>query len=272
MKLSVILSSYNDEDVIQEAVDSILSQSYPLFEFLIVSDGSTDSSAEKLAQLAARDDRIRLFTNSSNIGLTRSLNRALSEARGEYIARMDSDDVAYPSRFEEQVAFLDAHRDIGVVGTTYELIDADDQVIGRPSVVSGSQSIRHRLPRTNPLLHSSVMIRRSLLDRSQGYDEDFVRAQDYDLWLRLLPYTQFENLRTVLMKRRVRSNMISVKNEREQLRCAVRARVRAVRRGDLPLWNLVFVLKPLIASLLPTSLVRWVRIRLFKQTHYQSLV
>lgn len=271
MKVSVILCVYNDERFVRQAVKSLLTQTYRDFELLIVDDASTDGTHGILEEFAREDRRIHVLTNSTNLGLTKSLNIALREAHSELVARMDADDIALPHRLEKQLAFLESHPDIDIVGTAYEWLDESGQVIGRPNVITNPDDIHRVLPRTNPLLHSSVMIRRTALERASGYDESFRRAQDYDLWLRLSHMHHFANLPEVLMQKRLAKGMISFASERAQLRCAVRARLAALRRGDYPWWNATYLLKPLVASLFPQRFVRWVRMNIFRQTQYKHL-
>ncbi|MCR4313849.1 MAG: glycosyltransferase [Candidatus Uhrbacteria bacterium] len=277
-KVSILLSVYNGERFVRDAVLSLLAQTYRDFELLIVDDASTDGAHEILEELAAQDSRIRVLTNSTNLELTKSLNMALrlpldklGVAQDDYVARMDADDIALPDRLEKQIAFLEGHPDIDVVGTAYEWIDEDGQVIGRPHVITNPEDIRRALPRTNPLLHSSVVMRRTALQHASGYDESYRRAQDYDLWLRLSRTSHMTNLPEILMQKRLAKGMISFANERAQLRCAVRARIHALRRGDYPWWNAVYLLKPLVASLLPLPVVRWARVHVFGQRIYRDL-
>ena len=271
MCVSVILSVHNGERFVREAILSLLCQTFRDFELLIVDDASTDTTSQILHELATQDPRVRILTNSTNLGLTKSLNIALRESRHNFIARMDADDLALPERFEKQVAFLDSHPDIDVVGTAYEWIDEHGIVIGHPIIVTDPDELHSALPRTNPLLHSSVLIRRSALDRVNGWDETYQRAQDYDLLLRLTRHVRFTNLPEVLMQKRLAKSMLSFASERAQLRCAVRARLQALRRGDIAPWTVIFILKPFIASLLPLPLVRWARVHVFGQHHYDHL-
>lgn len=268
MTISILLSVHNGERFIRDAVLSLLTQTHREFELLIVDDASTDKTRDTLEELVTQDHRIRVITNATNLGLTRSLNIALRQAQDDFVARMDADDIAMPDRLEKQLAYLESHPDIDVVGTAYEWIDETDHVIGRPNVITGPDDIHRALPRTNPLLHSSVLLRRSALERVHGYEESYRRAQDYDLWLRLSRTARFANLPEVLMQKRLAKNMISFASEREQLRCAVRARLQALRRGDYPWWNAIYLLKPLIASLLPLPVVRWMRVHVFGQKVY----
>lgn len=268
-EVSIIMSVYNGEAYMRQAVESLLAQTYREFELLIVDDASTDGTRWILEELAAQDGKIRIITNPTNLGLTRSLNLALRQTHSDLIARMDADDVALPTRLEKQVAFLDTHPDVSLVGTWYQLIDDDGHVIAEKHPPTDDAAILHALPRYNPFLHSSVMVRRTLLDEVNGYDETYRRAQDYDLWLRLSPRTRLANLPEILMQKRFTPTMVSYASEREQLRLAVRARWQAIRRKQYAAGCLVYLVKPLIASLLPSWIVHLVRIHVFGQRAYQ---
>jgi len=269
MSISVIMSVYNGERFLRDAVLSVLDQTFHDIELLVIDDASTDGTLHLLEELASRDSRIRILTNSTNLGLTKSLNRALMHAQGEFIARLDADDIAFPSRLEKQLAFLASHPDIDIVGTAYEWIDEHGNVIGRPNVITDPDDIHRTFPRTNPLLHSSVLMRRHLLDSTGGYDASYKKAQDYALWLRLAPTHRFANLPEILTQKRLSKDMLSYASERSQLRFAVRARYEALRRGDYPMWYFIYILKPFIASILPRAVVRWIRIHLFHQRQYE---
>lgn len=268
MILSVITAVYNGERYLSEAIESILAQICRDFEFLIVDDGSTDKSVKILADAARRDVRIRIITNPGNIGLTRSLNKAFAEARGTLIARMDADDVALPERFERQVAFLQKNPEVGVVGTSYRFINERGETIGEKSILTDNESIQRALIRFNPFLHSSVMIRKGLLDRIGGYDERYKKAQDYDLWMRLAPLCKFANLPDALMEKRFTSDMISYAQERKQIRTAVQIRLAALQRGQFPWWCAIFLIKPFFATIFPVVLVRFLRVHMFNQPTY----
>jgi glycosyltransferase involved in cell wall biosynthesis len=262
------MSVHNVKRFVREATESIFAQTYRDFEFLTVDDGSTDGSLEILAEAAKKDARLKIITNETNLGLTRSLNKALQQAQGVYIARMDADDVALPERLEKQLAFLETHPDITMVGTAYEWIDEQNVVIGKKKVLSDPNALHKILIRTNPFLHGSIMIRKEVLDRAGGYDERYKKAQDYELWLRLSSACLFANLPDILMQKRMTKQMISFKSECEQIRYAVRARMGAIKRGNYPLWCIVFLSKPFLATILPMKIVRWARVHLFGQKIY----
>ncbi len=268
MTVSILLSVFNGERFLRQAVDSLLTQTYRDFELWIVNDASTDQTPQILDQLSREDSRVRIITNERNLGLTKSLNLALAQAQGSSIARMDADDIALPERLEKQVAYLDAHPDIDVVGTAYQFINAQNRVIGERHPSTDDEQIRRKLIIHNPFLHSSVLIRRALLDQVHGYDERFRRAQDYDLWMRLEPLTKLANLPNILMQKRFTTDMISYASEREQIKTAVTIRVAAIRRGQYPWWCAIYLIKPFLATILPLPLVRFLRTHVFGQKIY----
>lgn len=181
-KVSVLMCVYNDEKFVGTAIDSILCQSFTDFEFIIVNDGSTDGTGNVLAGYETQDQRIRVFTQS-NAGTTAAANFGLSVARGDYVARLDSDDLSYPDRLKIEVDYLDANPNIALVGGGSDIIDVDGNVIG-------ARNIRTDNPACT-LIHrciyqqSDVMFRHSVVVKLGGYREKFRNAQDYDLWLRI---------------------------------------------------------------------------------------
>jgi hypothetical protein len=181
-KVSVLMSVYNAERHVGEAIESILGQTFRDFEFAIFDDGSTDGTSEILRGFD--DERIMLVENDENIGLTRSLNRGLRLARGEYIVRLDADDVALPERLEKQVQFLDTHPDVGLLGCAVEYIDPQGRTLGFQRVYR--EELDKLLAYHNWFHHSATAFRRECLDRVGSYREAFRYAQDYDLWLRIL--------------------------------------------------------------------------------------
>jgi glycosyltransferase involved in cell wall biosynthesis len=183
---------YNGLPYLRESIESVLDQTYADFEFLVVDDASTDGTAGIVSEYAARDDRIRLLRNRDNHGLTRSLNRALDAATGEFVARQDADDRSEPTRFERQVAYLDTHPDVAVVGTGAQLVDATGETVDR-RLVRSDPSLAD-LQRKNHLIHGSVMGRRRAFADVDGYDEFFRYSQDYDLWLRLAAEYELANV------------------------------------------------------------------------------
>lgn len=212
-KVTVLMPVYNGEKYLREAVDSILAQTFRDFEFVIVDDASTDGSREIVISYA--DPRIVLVSNERNLGLTASLNRGLDIARGEYVARMDSDDVSLPERLERQVAFMDANPDVGACGAWSLDIDHAGNVVGSREMPVGEELNNFYWRRS--LSHPAAMFR---FDREDGprYDPAFRYAQDYDLWFRVRARRRLANLPEHLLLYRVHDESITGARGEAQLR------------------------------------------------------
>jgi FkbM family methyltransferase len=185
-RVTVLMAVWNGARFVEEAVASILRQTFKEFEFLIIDDASTDDTPERLRRFS--DDRIQLIRNPSNIGLTRSLNRGLALARGSLVARQDADDVSHPRRLEAQVGFLDAEPGVAVVGAQARTIDGGGREVRTapwPRSTS-AEAIRWQLLFDSPFVHTSVMFRRDVIwAAAHGYDERFATSQDFELWCRV---------------------------------------------------------------------------------------
>jgi glycosyltransferase involved in cell wall biosynthesis len=213
--ISVLMSVYNGEAYLAQALDSILSQSFSSFEFIVIDDASTDDTARILADYSGRDSRICVLSNQRNMGLAWSLNRGLEQANGRYVARMDADDISLPPRLEKQFSFMEEHPGVGVIGTAVEIIDAVGQVIGRRMYPPDPIVIRWRLAFENPLCHPTVMIRRDIL-QDAPYNSSLNTAQDYDLWCRVGLLTRFANLPQPLLRFRKHGTNLTYTKGSEQ--------------------------------------------------------
>jgi glycosyltransferase involved in cell wall biosynthesis len=175
------------------------------------------------------DPRVRLSTNAKNIGLTRSLNVGLDRARGRYVARMDADDVAEPMRLEWQLDAMERQPDLGLLGTGRLLINDAGQPINVATPAHGRTAVLWKVLLGNALAHPTVMIRRDVLERNGlRYDEGFLTAQDYELWVRLLEYTAADNLPQPLVRYRLRQG-ISYTRKADQLANHDRIAFQAIR-------------------------------------------
>jgi glycosyltransferase involved in cell wall biosynthesis len=196
-KISIVMSVYNGERYLREAIEGILNQTFGDFEFLIVNDASNDDSPGIMRGYG--DARIKILDNEENIGLTRSLNKAIEVARGEYIARQDADDVSLPKRLEEQLRYLKQNPEVAVLGTSIYIIDENGKISGRRDVAEGPSQ---NLFRGSWFAHGSVMFRRDVIRAAGGYNELFRYCQDYELWLRLARDHPIRGLPQVLYKLR----------------------------------------------------------------------
>lgn len=196
--LSVILPVYNGRVYLEAAVDSVLQQTFHDFELIIINDGSTDGSGAWLEGL--NDPRIRYY-QQPNKGLAATLNRAIILSRGRYIARQDQDDVCMPQRMQRQVEFLDANPEVGMVGTAAQIWVGNERTNRRLVHPTDDAALRFGLLFDNYFVHSSVMIRRSLLEEVGGYSEDKTRQppEDYELWSRVMRTHKLANLQEALM-------------------------------------------------------------------------
>ena len=233
--LSVIMPVYNAERYLAEAVESVLHQTFPDFEFIIVDDGSTDASLARLRHYAEQDARIRL-SSRPNAGWVQRLIEAVPLAAGKYIARMDADDVSLPQRFERQVRFLEENPEYVVVGSKVLLIDSD----GAPLKYMG-EKLRHEeidgahlRGEGGAIIHPAAMIRTEAMRAIGGYR--LLRDEDLDLFLRLAEYGKVANLPDVLLHYRQHLKSAGYQHYAEMTR-SVRDAVAAarVRRGLLPL-------------------------------------
>jgi len=254
--VSVVMTVYNGEPWTAEAVGSILGQTFGDFELIVVDDGSTDATTDVLHRY--RDPRLHLV-RQPRAGQTPALNRALRLARAPLLARMDADDVALPRRLERQVAFLGAHPEIGLLGTACHEITVGGKIVRTLTPPTDDPAIRRALIRHNPFIHTSVMFRRALLDVAGWYDEGFVVAQDYDLWIRMSRATRLANLPQPLVLRRLAPAQLSSRRDTTRIRDEVVARLRALRRRAYPPWCAIYLAKPLCALALPPVLRRSLR-------------
>jgi len=197
------MAVYNARATAGAAIKSIREQTFRDWDFLIIDDASTDGTREILNDAASEDPRISLMSNSSNKGLAASLNIGWRQARGGVIARMDADDISFPDRFQKQVAFLESHPEVDVLGTAMEAVDSEGQLSGYGYPPEWHEDIVARMYRINPFVHPSVMMRRSFLEALGGYDERMRRAQDADLWLRGDGRFRFHNLQEPLVRYRL---------------------------------------------------------------------
>ena len=230
--VSVVMSVFNGEPFLGEAVDSILNQSFRDFEFVVIDDGSTDSSGAILDSYQEKDSRLRVL-HQDNRGLIESLNRGCSIARGKYIARMDADDIAVRDRLLWQVEYLEKHPEVCVLGGAVELIDANGTSLGTDSNPLEDRAIKSGLLRGNcPYYHGTVLMRREAFASVGGYRKIVVNAEDYDLWSRIADRFQLANLEAVVLKYRRHPQQISVSRCRQQALSWLAARTAAVARRN----------------------------------------
>jgi len=245
------MSVYNGEEFLSETIDSVLNQSFRDFEFVIVDDGSTDTTADILAKYALCDGRIRVLRNGKK-GRAASLNLGISLAKGKYVANTDADDLSMPGRLEEQVAFMDRNPEVGVLGTAFELITDSGEVIDVIRYPLDDSQIRSVILRYNPICHSSIILRKDIVLALGGYRSTFEPSEDYDLWLRMSEQSRLANLQNVLVRYRVHANQLSVRKLEHQTLCVLAASAAAEHRrsgGPDPLADIQEITPQVVESL-----------------------
>ena len=198
---------YNGSKYLDDAIKSILNQTFQNLEFVIIDDGSTDDSLNIIKSY--NDNRIRLIENKETQGQSKTLNKGINLARGTYIARVDQDDISRSDRLEKQLEFMEKNSDIDVCGSWVELMGKQSDVL---NLETRSEEIKISLLTNQNLAHPAVMIRKStLVKHNLYYDPKFIIANDYDLWVRMFEYCSFANIPEPLVKHRVHHDQFSKK-------------------------------------------------------------
>lgn len=204
-KVSVIMPVYNASAYVEKAINSILNQTFINFELLVFNDGSSDQSSEVVRSI--KDNRIRFFDYDQNSGYVKHLNEGLLLARGEYIARMDADDIALPERFTRQVALLDNEPKVVLCGTAMETFGSAKRIVNFPVT---DKEIKDFMPFNNPIGHPTVMFRKHIVQQHNlAYNSDYMPAEDYKLWYDFSKVGELRNLPEILLHYRVHPFQIS---------------------------------------------------------------
>lgn len=214
--VSVVMPVYNAEKYLHDAVDSILKQTYENFELITINDGSTDGSGAILDQYAAQDPRI-IALHRENRGLVATLNESIALAKGVYIARLDSDDVAFLDRLEKQVKILKTHTDVVLVTGCFEIFDEDSEYLYREVIPERHRDINRAMYLRNPIGHSSVMFRKAAFEKVGGYSNAHGPTEDFELWSRLLSEGSFYSLEHAVFKWRVNTKGITSTQNSKQV-------------------------------------------------------
>jgi len=206
--ISVLMAVRDGGKFLVPALQSLADQTFTDYEVILVDNNSRDGSDRIMAAWAEKDARLR-FHRCKSLGLARCLNFAATHARAPLLARLDGDDVLYPDRFLLQHARLTQQPDLGLLGACVDLIDKDDNVIGRRALLLGDTELRQFLRKGNPFVHSTIMMRRSVFEATGGYRASLRLCEDYDLWCRMSEITQMANDPNILARYRVHESSMS---------------------------------------------------------------
>ncbi len=221
-KVTVLMPVYNGERYLREAMDSVLAQTFTDFEFLIINDGSTDCSVEIIRSYD--DPRIRLVHNEKNLKLVATLNKGFDLARGEYVARMDCDDISLPTRLARQVEFMEAHPEVGVCGTWAKEIDSEGKILRIWKSPVGGEMKKY-IWRPTPIIHPTALFRRPVFERFK-YDHNYIHAEDLELWQRISNTVRLDNLNEFLHLYRIHITSVTSLKRAAQLQSVYKAFVK----------------------------------------------
>lgn len=247
---------YNCADTLEEAVESILQQTYDDWELIMCDDGSMDSTYEIATRFSRQYENIIAFQNEKNMGLNYTLNKCLEKAKGEYIARMDGDDISLPRRLEKEVAFLDQHKEYAIVSTNMIYFDENGEW-GKSNMLEFPQ--KEDLVRATPFCHAPCMVRREAYECVKGYsvDKKLLRVEDYHLWFKMYSegYKGY-NLQEPLYKMRDDRKATQRRKYKYRINEAHVKRL-IMKKFGLSIKNMVYVLRPLIVGAMPEILYEY---------------
>ncbi|NFF80803.1 glycosyltransferase [Clostridium botulinum] len=210
-KISIIMPVYNSAEYLRESINSILDQTYIDWEFLIVNEfGSDDGSKEIIEEYRKVDDRIILIQNEERLGISASMNVAIDIATGEYIARMDADDISLSNRFKKQIEFMENNLDVGMCGVKVEIFGSNPF---EWQLETDKNKLATNILFYSPSVHPTVMIRKCIIDKyNLRYNNNYKASEDYELFSRICSVTSVANIDEVLFKYRIMENNATFKN------------------------------------------------------------
>jgi glycosyltransferase involved in cell wall biosynthesis len=254
--ISVVMATFNEPpEYITLSVESILNQTLDDFELLLIDDSTNPDTIKTINALAMSDTRIKLIRHSQRIGFVPALNIGLKQAQGKYIARMDGDDISMPNRFELQVSYMENNPDIAVIGGAMHIINEKGEITSRRNYATTPRKAKLFGLMRSPLAHPTVMMRKNIIEKGFYYDETFKKAEDLDLWLRLMKNGyKISNIPNTLLLYRVTENLAN-KRTKQHFRYTYKARKKNFS-WRTPLWSCMSILISKIYVLIPAILVK----------------
>jgi glycosyltransferase involved in cell wall biosynthesis len=256
-KISVLMAVYNQNPTfLQEAIESVLAQTCADFELLLIDDGSTKEGCKSmLANFAKKDERVRLIENEKNLGIIKSRNHGLEAALGEYVAILDSDDMASHDRLEKQLNFMQANPEIALCGSWAKIIDEQGNTLGNKKTVTESLEIKRNIIKYNFFTHSSCFFKKSILTEIGFYDEEAKKVEDYDFLLRVIGKFKVAIIPEYLCSYRINTKGDSLSDNKLQEKNALKARFKAIKEHAYPKSDYLKIVRPILMYLfLPTFL------------------
>jgi len=213
--ISVIMPAHNAQEYIGGAIESILTQTFKKFELIIVNDSSTDNTSKIIKSYSQKDSRIRIVNNHQRLNIAKTLNKGIALAKSDIIARMDADDISFPSRLELQYRIINNNKKVAVVGANVVIMNKGGNQMAIRRYPHFSKELKKCLFRYSPFAHPVVMFRKKLFDKVDGYDSKYSPTEDLDLWFKLGRKYEFASIKEPLLKYRIdekSSSHIGIKN------------------------------------------------------------
>jgi glycosyltransferase involved in cell wall biosynthesis len=247
---------YNGECYITQALNSVLGQTYPNQEILVINDASTDLTRQILDAFCMQDNRIRVIDNPQRLRVVKSLNIGLKHARGDLIARIDADDIWMPQKLELQVKAFKEDMDLYLLGTAKDIIDESGRLISQKNYFPyySDTDIKRNIHKANLFTHSSVMFRRSMIERFGFYDEDFLNSEDYEYWLKVTNKVKVGILNKPLVRYRLHSQSVTSLRIQQQMYYSIKARFRYAKHYSIRGFFSKYFLKEVLQLLLPIQI------------------
>jgi glycosyltransferase involved in cell wall biosynthesis len=249
-KITLLIPIQNAEKTLDRCFESIQNQTYQNFEIVCIDNGSQDESLRitKKWQEFFGVNRFVIIQNETNLGVTKALNQGLDKITTEFTARIDGDDWWEPTKLEKQIKFLENNPKYGVVGTNYINFKRNLEI--KITAPKADDEIRKTIIKRNPFAHSCVVFRTELIKSVGNYNSDVYMGQDYDLWLKCMPYCKFYNIQEFLCHRSIESG-ISFERQREQMIQCLKTQKKYIEKYNLPIFNYLYLLEPILVILTP---------------------
>lgn len=258
-----------DIDLLEKSISSLINQTYPNIEIILIDDGLSESESKHLSQLLGKHVNIKYIKNISNIGLTKSLNKGIKLAKGELIARQDADDISNESRIEKQVERFKINERLGLLGAWYKVKLSENTVDYMPK--GKKEALTAMMFTRNPFCHSSVMFRKCCLNQIGLYDEKFETTQDLDLWFRMAQTFDLEIIEEILIERNLGNHAISYGKKRWlqlfnslKIRLFYRKRFKTLKISSMKIYKsfligIIFNVSPLTTNKLQNLYIRFIK-------------
>jgi glycosyltransferase involved in cell wall biosynthesis len=259
-QVSVVMPNYNCARFLDEAIDSILQQTFCDFEFIIIDDGSTDNSWEIIQKYACKDDRIRAFKNERNQHIVYCRNKGVSLSKCDLIAFLDSDDIAFPERLKIQVDYMLKNPDCGVCGSNFEMINEKSQLIGYKKFPENHDAIKKSFFFCNPFGQNTVIVRKKCFNEVGLYNDEYRNAEDLDMWVRIGGKFKLHNIQKDLVKYRVHAKNSMFTSQKRMIRSTLKIRKKAISEYGYAMTfkGQIFYWGTWLAQWLPSKFVFWI--------------